>query len=201
MYGKGKTILGLVVATGLFAMAGTASAEKRYVTDSAGNVVKDGFGGCVTAPVGGTLMSLPECGDAAPAAAEAPAKAETPAAKPAPAPALAPAPLAVIDATAAEFAFDKSDLTSAHRTILIDVAGKLTGKENLEIVGHTDSKGSKAYNQKLSERRAQAVADFLRTFGVKNNMSVSGMGETQPVADNATDAGRAQNRRVEIRTK
>jgi len=193
MYGKGKTILGLVVATSLFVMAGTASAEKRYVTDSAGNVVKDGFGGCVTAPVGGTLMSLPECGDAAPAEAEAPAKAEAPAAK--------PAPLAVIDATAAEFAFDKSDLTSAHRTILIDVAGKLTGKENLEIVGHTDSKGSKAYNQKLSERRAKAVADFLRTFGVKNDMSVSGMGETQPVADNATDAGRAQNRRVEIRTK
>jgi OOP family OmpA-OmpF porin len=191
MYGKGKTILGLVVATGLFVMAGTASAEKRYVTDSAGNVVKDGFGGCVTAPVGGTLMSLPECGDAAPA------KAEAPAAKPSP----APAPLAVIDATAAEFAFDKSDLTSAHRGILIDVAGKLSGKESLEIIGHTDSKGSKAYNQKLSERRAQAVADFLRTFGVKNNMSVSGMGETQPVADNATDAGRAQNRRVEIRTK
>ena len=197
MYGKGKTILGLVVATGLFVMAGTASAEKRYVTDSAGNVVKDGFGGCVTAPVGGTLMSLPECGDEAPALAEAPAKAEAPAAKPAP----APAPLAVIDATTAQFAFDKSDLTSAHRTILIDVAGKLTGKENLEIVGHTDSKGSKAYNQKLSERRAKAVADFLRNFGVKNNMSVSGMGETQPVADNATDAGRAQNRRVEIRTK
>ena len=197
MYGKGKTILGLVVASSLFVMAGTASAEKRYVTDSAGNVVKDGFGGCVTAPVGGTLMSLPECGDAAPATAEAPAKTETPAAKPAP----APAPLAVIDATAAEFAFDKSDLTSAHRGILIDVAGKLTGKEDLEIVGHTDSKGSKAYNQKLSERRAQAVADFLRTFGVKNSMSVSGMGETQPVADNATEAGRAQNRRVEIRTK
>jgi outer membrane protein OmpA-like peptidoglycan-associated protein len=199
MYGKGKTILGLVVATGLFVMAGTASAEKRYVTDSAGNVVKDGFGGCVTAPVGGTLMSLPECGDAAPAKAEAPAKADAPAK--AEAPAAKPAPLAVIDATAAEFAFDKSDLTSAHRTILIDVAGKLTGKENLEIVGHTDSKGSKAYNQKLSERRAKAVADFLRTFGVKNDMSVSGMGETQPVADNATDAGRAQNRRVEIRTK
>ena len=193
MYGKGKTILGLVVATGLFVMAGTASAEKRYVTDSAGNVVKDGFGGCVTAPVGGTLMSLPECGDAAPAAAEAPAKAEAPAAK--------PVVLAVIDAVAAQFAFDKAELTSAHRGILIDVAGKLSGKESLEIVGHTDSKGSKAYNQKLSERRAQAVADFLRTFGVKNNMSVSGMGETQPVADNATDAGRAQNRRVEIRTK
>ena len=193
MYGKGKTILGLVVATGLFVMAGTASAEKRYVTDSAGNVVKDGFGGCVTAPLGGTLMSLPECGDAAPAAAEAPAKAEAPAAK--------PIVLAVIDAVAAQFAFDKADLTSAHRGILIDVAGKLSGKENLEIVGHTDSKGSKAYNQKLSERRAQAVADFLRTFGVKNSMSVKGMGETQPVADNATDAGRAQNRRVEIRTK
>ena len=193
MYGKGKTILGLVVATSLFVMAGTASAEKRYVTDSTGNIVKDGFGGCVTAPVGGTLMSLPECGDAAPAKAEAPARAEAPAAK--------PVVLAVIDAVAAQFAFDKADLTSAHRGILIDVAGKLTGKEDLEIVGHTDSKGSKAYNQKLSERRAQAVADFLRTFGVKNSMSVKGMGEVQPVADNATDAGRAQNRRVEIRTK
>ena len=187
MYGKGKTILGLVVATGLFVMAGTASAEKRYVTDSAGNVVKDGFGGCVTAPVGGTLMSLPECGDAASAKSEAPAAKSV--------------VLAVIDAVAAQFAFDKAELTSDHRGILIDVAGKLSGKENLEIVGHTDSKGSKAYNQKLSERRAQAVADFLRTFGVKNSMSVKGMGETQPVADNATDAGRAQNRRVEIRTK
>ena len=194
MYGKGKTILGLVVATGLFVMAGTASAEKRYVTDSAGNVVKDGFGGCVTAPVGGTLMSLPECGDAAPAAAEPPA------AKAAPVEPVG-TPVVSINSTAAKFEFDKSSLTAEHRSILIDVAGKLTGKEDLLIVGHTDSKGSNAYNQKLSERRAQSVADFLRTFGVKNDMSILGMGETRPVADNATDAGRALNRRVEILSK
>ena len=200
MYGKGKTILGLVVATGLFVMAGTASAEKRYVTDSAGNVVKDGFGGCVTAPVGGTLMSLPECGDAAPAAAEAPAKAEAPAVKAAPVEPVG-TPVVSINSTAAKFEFDKSSLTAEHRSILVDVAGKLTGKEDLLIVGHTDSKGSNAYNQKLSERRAQSVADFLRTFGVKNDMSILGMGETRPVADNATDAGCALNRRVEILSK
>jgi OOP family OmpA-OmpF porin len=194
MYGKGKTILGLVVATGLFVMAGTASAEKRYVTDSAGNVVKDGFGGCVTAPVGGTLMSLPECGDAAPAAAEAPA-AKAAQVEP------VGTPVVSINSTAAKFEFDKSSLTAEHRSILIDVAGKLTGKEDLLIVGHTDSKGSNAYNQKLSERRAQSVADFLRTFGVKNDMSILGMGETRPVADNATDAGRELNRRVEILSK
>ena len=74
------------------------------------------------------------------------------------------------------------------------------GNEMLEVVGHTDSTGPAAYNQGLSERRAQAVADYLIGKGANAaNITVKGYGESQPVADNGTDAGRAANRRVEFR--
>ena len=67
------------------------------------------------------------------------------------------------------------------------------------VEGHTDSKGSDAYNQKLSERRASAVRDVLvNQYGVEaSRVNAAGYGESRPVADNATDAGRAVNRRVE----
>ena len=72
----------------------------------------------------------------------------------------------------------------------------------LEIVGHTDSTGPDAYNLGLSERRAQAAADYLGGKGISaSNMTVKGMGESAPIADNATRDGRAMNRRVEIITK
>lgn len=68
-----------------------------------------------------------------------------------------------------------------------------------KIVGHTDSRGSEAYNQALSERRAQAVADYLYTQGIdKSRVMVSGAGETQPKASNDTAEGRMENRRVEV---
>ena len=73
---------------------------------------------------------------------------------------------------------------------------------NLEViiaVGHTDSVGSDAYNQKLSVRRAEAVKAYLVSKGIeKNRVYTEGKGEKQPVADNKTAAGRAKNRRVEI---
>ena len=70
---------------------------------------------------------------------------------------------------------------------------------NILIMGHTDSQGSDSYNQNLSERRAQAVATYLIKQGVdQDRLSWLGMGETAPVADNATVEGRAQNRRVEF---
>ena len=73
---------------------------------------------------------------------------------------------------------------------------------NLEVViavGHTDSVGSDAYNQKLSIRRAEAVKGYLVSKGVEaNRVYTEGKGEKQPVADNKTAAGRAKNRRVEI---
>ncbi|HLS83036.1 MAG TPA: OmpA family protein, partial [Arenimonas sp.] len=69
----------------------------------------------------------------------------------------------------------------------------------IEVAGHTDSVGSDAYNQKLSERRAQAVADYLISRGVSGTrLMVIGAGESHPVASNETEAGRAENRRVEL---
>jgi OOP family OmpA-OmpF porin len=66
--------------------------------------------------------------------------------------------------------------------------------------GHTDSVGSDAYNQALSERRAKAVVDYLGTLGIDaSRMQAVGAGEANPVADNGTDEGRAQNRRVVLR--
>jgi OOP family OmpA-OmpF porin len=71
---------------------------------------------------------------------------------------------------------------------------------HITVTGHTDSTGPEAYNQKLSERRANAVADYMaNSLGVdRMRMKVSGMGESSPVADNATREGRAKNRRTEI---
>ena len=68
------------------------------------------------------------------------------------------------------------------------------------VVGHTDSIGSEAYNQTLSEKRANSVASYLTSQGMNRGMmQVSGRGESQPVASNTTKAGRAESRRVDIR--
>ena len=144
----------------------------------------------------------------APAAAPAPAPAPAPAAAPAPraaAPAApAPAPAAATKVTYAAdtfFDFDKSVLKADGKAKLDDLAGKVKAI-NLEViiaVGHTDSTGSDAYNQKLSVKRADAVKAYLTTKGIeKNRVYTEGKGEKQPVADNKTDAGRSKNRRVEI---
>ncbi|HUF87393.1 MAG TPA: OmpA family protein [Thermohalobaculum sp.] len=70
----------------------------------------------------------------------------------------------------------------------------------VDVVGHTDSTGTETYNQQLSERRAQSVANYLRSRGVAPaRIAAYGLGETQPIATNATAAGRQANRRVEIR--
>jgi outer membrane protein OmpA-like peptidoglycan-associated protein len=66
----------------------------------------------------------------------------------------------------------------------------------VEVDGYADSRGSDAYNVALSQRRAQAVRGYLVENGVTNRLTVQGYGESQPVADNSTDAGRARNRRV-----
>ena len=67
------------------------------------------------------------------------------------------------------------------------------------IVGHTDSQGEDAYNQSLSQRRANAASAYLQAQGVPSTrVSTSGRGEMEPVASNDTEAGKQQNRRVEI---
>ena len=137
----------------------------------------------------------------APKAAPAPAAAP-PAAAPAPAP--APAPVAaqkVTYAADAFFDFDKSVLKPEGRAKLDDLVSKIQGI-NLEViiaVGHTDSVGSDAYNQRLSVRRAEAVKAYLVSKGIeRNRIYTEGKGEKQPVADNRTAEGRAKNRRVEV---
>ncbi len=100
------------------------------------------------------------------------------------------------------FAFDRYDIQPQFRPTLDQIAQTLTAypQTMIDIYGHTDSVGTDAYNQTLSENRARSVASYLGTRGVQSvRMATRGFGETQPIADNATEEGRAANRRVEIR--
>lgn len=99
------------------------------------------------------------------------------------------------------FATDSSDLSPAFFDVLNSV-GKVLGEYNktvVEVAGHTDSTGSDAYNQSLSERRARSVATYLQGQGIITQRIITvGMGESRPVADNTSADGRQANRRVEI---
>lgn len=99
------------------------------------------------------------------------------------------------------FGFDRSDLQPQFYPVLDRVAGTLNeyNQTIVEVAGHTDSKGTDAYNQALSERRAAAVGNYLMSKGLmRDRFILVGAGESRPVASNDTEAGRAQNRRVEI---
>lgn len=99
------------------------------------------------------------------------------------------------------FATDSSDLRPAFFDVLQSVGLVLEEYDQtvIEVAGHTDSTGSDAYNQALSERRASSVASYLQSQGVSSQRIITvGMGERRPVADNATPEGRQANRRVEI---
>lgn len=100
------------------------------------------------------------------------------------------------------FDTDSTVVKPAFRDTLDRVASSLTQYPNslIDVYGHTDSTGSDAYNMTLSQRRAQAVADYLSSRGVSaSRIRSQGFGETQPVASNATEEGRSANRRVEIK--
>ena len=99
------------------------------------------------------------------------------------------------------FDFDKSVLKPEGKAKLDDLVSKVKGI-NLEViiaVGHTDSVGSDAYNEKLSVKRSEAVKAYLADKGIDaSKIYTEGKGEKQPVADNKSADGRAKNRRVEI---
>ena len=102
------------------------------------------------------------------------------------------------------FGFDSDKLTNASKDELDRMANVFAKYPDTDITvdGHTDSKGTEAYNQTLSEKRAAAVSDYLASRGIaRSRMITRGYGESRPVTTNDTEAGRAQNRRVEVGIK
>ena len=208
--------LGLTLGCAMALAAGSAFANVTpNLQDVSGAAVKDGSGACVVT----NGVVLPECAGVraapapsatpaqptAPAAPSAPAAPATPAA---PAPAARPAPASVRQAVVIQadalFDFDKSVLRPDGRKSIDDAVAKLRGVD-LELViatGHTDSRGTDAYNQALSERRAATVKEYLVSKGIPaSKITTIGKGESQPVATNKTDEGRQKNRRVDIEFK
>jgi OmpA-OmpF porin, OOP family len=200
-----------------------------YARDMMGQVEKNPFGLCWRTYSWTPEKAIRECDPdlfpeptAKPAAAPAPAPvvAAPPAPVPAPVPAPAAAPVVAAPAAApapaaqrrtvsltlgADATFDtgKAELKPEGRVKLDDVAAKLSEPgvqiDSMTITGHTDSVGSAASNQRLSERRAEAVKSYLVGKGIDGaKIRTVGRGLTQPVADNKTAPGRARNRRVDV---
>jgi len=116
--------------------------------------------------------------------------------------ACAPAkPKEIVVLKGVNFAFNSTELTPQSKGVLDEWVTRIKGDQTIrvEVAGHTDSVGSDAYNQKLSEGRAKSVVDYFVSQGVSaDRLKAVGYGKTKPVASNATDAGRAENRRVEL---
>jgi outer membrane protein OmpA-like peptidoglycan-associated protein len=96
------------------------------------------------------------------------------------------------------FGFDSDDLSAASKREIALVYNSQKNAKGLTIVGHTDSKGPAAYNQKLSEKRARQVEEYIYSLGFTGEIKSLGMGESQPIATNETEKGRSKNRRSEI---
>lgn len=192
-----KMWLSLIAAAGLALSAASfhvaAQSKDGHWVDAGQMVWKDGSGMCWKAGYWTPAMAIEECD---PDLMKKP-MAPKPAAKP------RPRPVANKVTLAADvlFDFDKSVIKPEGRARLDDLVSKMGGI-NLEVViaiGHTDSIGSEAYNQKLSVRRAESVKAYLVSKGIPaNRIYTEGKGESQPVASNKTKEGRAKNRRVEI---
>ena len=202
----GKLTLGAAMVA--FVASSASANVGPNVTDSQGAPVKDAQGACIVS----NAINHPDCNPkpaAAPAKPAAPATPAAPAAPTAPAtPAARPAPASVKQAVVIQadalFDFDKSVLRPDGKKSIDDAVAKLKGVDVEMVIatGHTDSVGTDAYNQKLSERRAAAVKDYLVSKGIPAaKVTTIGKGESQPVATNKTAEGRQKNRRVDIEFK
>ena len=164
---------------------GAAGGGGHYITDSSGNCVRTGSWKVEDMTV--------DCGAEPPKVAT-----------PAPPPPAAPSYESMSLSASALFDFDKAVLKPEGKQALDEVGDKITSKGatvvDIDVVGHTDSIGTEEYNQALSLRRATSVKDYIVSKGVDPSIiDVSGKGESEPVADNSTKEGRAQNRRVEVK--
>jgi len=108
----------------------------------------------------------------------------------------------VLSLEGVNFGFDKATLTDDAKQILEEAVTVLKDTDSIvevRVEGHTDSIGTEAYNQQLSQERAQSVVDYLESRGINgSNLIPVGMGESEPVATNETKEGRAKNRRVDF---
>lgn len=124
-----------------------------------------------------------------------------PASAPQPEPTATPEVITLDDQGQVLFAFDSAELTQGAQQRLQGLLPKLNDPSvtSVKVIGFTDSVGSDSYNQRLSERRANGVAEYLISQGLApNKVTSQGRGESEPVADNDTDEGRSRNRRVEL---
>lgn len=181
-----------------------ANAQNGYWRGSDGSLVKSGSGTCVRTGSWTPKLATNECDPAL-----MPKVAVAAPADPVPVPVVAamstptPAIEKVAMSADALFDFDKSDIKPNGQAALDEVVRKLNlaGATLGSIVstGHTDSTGSSEYNMDLSQRRAEAVKTYLISKGIdSNNIKTAAVGEGQPIADNATAEGRAENRHVDI---
>jgi outer membrane protein OmpA-like peptidoglycan-associated protein len=190
----------LSLAVGL-AMA-VSVAQAGRLTDSTGSAVTNSFGDCWNA-TGGSDKTMESCGDVV-AKPEPKATLEV-VATPTAVTVTGKAMQKVTIAAAMLFAFDSAELSDDAKAVIDERIQTLRGKAKLtsamRIEGHTDSTGPEAYNLELSQRRAQAVADYIvsQSYNITAaDIEVAGMGESDPAASNDTAEGRATNRRVVI---
>jgi OOP family OmpA-OmpF porin len=196
------------------AVAGGAGGAVYGTGHDRGHDIDSGVGygvaiGAATGTVAYFLCKALGVGETKPAPAPPPAPAPAPAAEqpapPPPAEEPAPAPEAQrIVLRGVQFDLDKANIRPDASVILDEAANQLgqVPSARVSVEGHTDSSGSDAYNQSLSERRAGSVKDYLVNKGVDaGRLTTVGYGESRPVADNATAEGRALNRRVELKVQ
>ena len=202
-----KTLTKTLICASIVAafLPGVASAEdariQGYLLDTRGNVIKTQYGLCVRTGYWTPAMAIAECDPdlvkkvevpvAAPLPKPAPAPMAAVAPTPAPAPVVVPVPVPqkvvpqkVSFSADTLFAFDKSTLKPEGKSELDGFVKDLNGVsyESIKVTGHTDRIGSPQYNQKLSERRAKEVRDYLTSKDIPaNRIVVEGKGETQPV--------------------
>ena len=182
--------LGLVCANTVFADEG-GIVNESYVGDGKHHYIRDSSGNCVRTSSWKAEEMTIDCGAIPPVAASVPVP--------------PPAPVYEKMTVSAEALFDhdKSVLKPEGKAALheLDEAIKAKGARvvDIDVIGHTDSDGTVEYNQALSERRAFAVRDYMVSEGIDASIiDVSGEGELNPIASNATREGRAENRRVDI---